>query len=453
MNLNPSHRPATDHATRSPRRGALVAVALATLAIVGVTLTGCTAGPQDAVQGSDTVSAPVPAPTLNSDLNVWNSTPTFSLVGTFKSGASTIRPSYDCNDFNRIMTSKGEQSAYPYGNYSQTTGWNYSSDNKTWVTATELAADNESGLFQFSFVNASITGTHTVSGSFRCNGAGLIDPDIDQIGMSAPTDISSTSATVHATVDEHSDWKTNPTPIDSGSYYVEYGSADNDYSHASPVYQLGNNVTNPSLTAQLTGLDPNTSYHYRFVVNPLIDTDTPGGKKGDTMYGSPHNTFSTPGPLNQTISVPNSTGPQLLEVNNNSANNGGTVDTWSQTTSDGSIANNETWNFATFGGGTTGQLVNTASKKCLEVNGTTGVIDQWTCTAGASNQIWQQSDSASGTSTLKVTLKGSPGRSDGDYYLATTKQTSDVTSGDALTLQPVASADSRSSWDITTLNH
>lgn len=290
--------------TRRPKRRdsartapVLAGAGLAAVALAALTLGGCAAGPQESVQGVRTVADAAPAPTLNSDLNVWNSTPTISLVGTFKSGASTARPSYNCKDFNRITTSKGVQSAYPYGNYSIATGWNYSSDNKTWVTATALNINNETGLFQFSFVNASIKGTHTASGSFRCSGVGLIDPVIDQVGMSAPTDITAGAATVHATLDEHSSWNTNPTPILGGSYYVEYGSAAGDYSQTSPVYPLGDGVENPALTAQLTNLAAGTTYHYRFVVNPLINTDTPKGAAGDTIYGSPNNTFTTSGAI------------------------------------------------------------------------------------------------------------------------------------------------------------
>jgi hypothetical protein len=128
--------------------------------------------------------------------------------------------------------------------------------------------------------------------------------------------------------------------------------------------------------------------------------------------------------------------PQLLEVNDNSTADGGTVDTWQQVTSNGNVQGNEAWVYQP---STTnpayGELVNQNSGLCLELNGTSGVVDQWQCENGATNELWQEVTNPTGGDSLQNLASG--------QYLATTSANGAAVSsgnGNALTLQSAQSA-------------
>ena len=110
-------------------------------------------------------------------------------------------------------------------------------------------------------------------------------------------------------------------------------------------------------------------------------------------------------------------GTQLLEVNNNSTSDGGAVDTW-QPVSDGNATQaNEAWVFEPSAPGATAQagygwLVNQNSGLCLEVNASTGAVDQWQCVQGAANELWQEVANPAGGDSLQVQSSG--------QFLATT---------------------------------
>ena len=67
-----------------------------------------------------------------------------------------------------------------------------------------------------------------------------------------------------------------------------------------------------------------------------------------------------------------------------SKSNGGKVDQWQDS---GSGATNEHWNLISVGGGSY-RIVNVNSGLDLEVNGTTGVVDQYQDVPGATNEHW-----------------------------------------------------------------
>jgi len=73
-----------------------------------------------------------------------------------------------------------------------------------------------------------------------------------------------------------------------------------------------------------------------------------------------------------------------LEVSGASKSNGGKVDQWQDS---GSSATNEHWNLISVGGGSY-RIVNVNSGLDLEVNGTTGVVDQYQDVPGATNEHW-----------------------------------------------------------------
>jgi hypothetical protein len=89
---------------------------------------------------------------------------------------------------------------------------------------------------------------------------------------------------------------------------------------------------------------------------------------------------------------------QEVEVNQSDqpSANGGVVDTWRQVAAGSRPVSNELWAYVpdTEAVGY-GELVSQSSGKCLEVNGSTGVVDQWTCVPEAANELWHVSANAS----------------------------------------------------------
>lgn len=111
---------------------------------------------------------------------------------------------------------------------------------------------------------------------------------------------------------------------------------------------------------------------------------------------------------------------QLLEVYGNASPNGTAVDTWEAT---GTPAANQVWAFkATVGNGTYGQLVNRSTGRCLEINASTGSVDQWDCVSGAANELWSVVTNPTGGLSLQVL-------SSGKYLGTTTANGAPVSSG------------------------
>jgi hypothetical protein len=123
---------------------------------------------------------------------------------------------------------------------------------------------------------------------------------------------------------------------------------------------------------------------------------------------------------------------------------GAAVSTGRRTTdSTGTVQANQRWTYHETGGTGTGTLANADSGKCLEINGTSGTLDQWTC-QGGDNQLWKIVPNQDG-SRLQVTTSWS-----GTKYLATTVDPEDVKDGTTLTLADTT--DNRTTWNATVIN-
>ncbi|CCH77484.1 exported hypothetical protein [Nostocoides japonicum T1-X7] len=132
---------------------------------------------------------------------------------------------------------------------------------------------------------------------------------------------------------------------------------------------------------------------------------------------------------------------QLLEVNGAATYDGARVDTWEK--QGGTVGDNQVWAFQRNAiDGAAGTLMNRATGKCLEVNGTDGTIDQWPCTT-QENTMWTMVPNGDGGTALQVTFSIPFGPwQPGTYYLSTTRDTTE--NGDRLTLATSKSA--RTSW-------
>lgn len=108
---------------------------------------------------------------------------------------------------------------------------------------------------------------------------------------------------------------------------------------------------------------------------------------------------ATVAPLN----VPN----KLLTVHGNSTADGAVVDAWQRTLAGGSVQGNQQWQyFAEPAAPGYGYLRNVTSGKCLQRNGTTYAVDQWTCVQGAPNHLWRVAANAGGGLSMQLKQNG-----------------------------------------------
>ncbi len=136
-------------------------------------------------------------------------------------------------------------------------------------------------------------------------------------------------------------------------------------------------------------------------------------------------------------------GTQLLEVNGYSTADGGIVDTWQQVGSAGSVQGNELWVYQPDASNPGyGQLVSRASGKCLEVNGTTGAVDQWDCVTAAANELWRAVPNTPGGSALQVL-------SSGEYLATATGNTAPASWGNGTSLTMDTAQSPQTSWALT----
>ena len=89
-------------------------------------------------------------------------------------------------------------------------------------------------------------------------------------------------------------------------------------------------------------------------------------------------------------------GVKALQVNDGAGDDGATV-----TLSEATRQQHFYWKWQPVGDQGWGQLVNAATGKSLERNGTTGVVDQWTC-VGSDNELWRSVWNPKGGSTLQL---------------------------------------------------
>jgi hypothetical protein len=81
------------------------------------------------------------------------------------------------------------------------------------------------------------------------------------------------------------------------------------------------------------------------------------------------------------------------------------------------------------------QLVNVQSGKCLEVNGSTGAVDQWDCIPGAANELWKQVPNTVPNANGIVVGDALQVESSGEY-LGTSIAPAAVGDGTTLVMQP-----------------
>jgi hypothetical protein len=122
-------------------------------------------------------------------------------------------------------------------------------------------------------------------------------------------------------------------------------------------------------------------------------------------------------------------GSKGLQVNGASTDNGGAVALW-----DSIDQENYTWMWMPEGDGW-GELINVNSRKCLELNSTTGQVDQWDCSGGA-NELWTPVWNPAGGSTLELQSTS--------QYLGTDVDPGNAVNGTTLTLS--SNLDDRTSW-------
>lgn len=367
----------------------------------------------------------------------------------------TIKPlgsltsDYDCNDANRITTPSGVRSAYPFGEMSLYGGWRNTSD--PGVSATSWGATNAVGDITLTFTNWSVTKSRSSGISFRCTSLSPLGADITAFLTQAPADVTQTSVTLSAKTTAYQNWIQNPQPVFDSQYWVEYGTADGDYSMKSPIgmtpKETGGDLT---VRTALTGLTPGTTYHYRFVLLPKIDTHTPKGiVVGGPDYTNIGSTFTTAPAAEQEVAITkNGATNAYLEVHGDSGSSfddGAPVDAWRSDDAD-RLTTNEVWTWTPIDGQDSVMLVNKLSGKCLEVNGSNGNIDQWTCQPGSSNHRWKPVRNADGSVFLVTVQDGQGAHPAGTYYLSTASDPSQVADGEAITL--LTTPDDRSTWTV-----
>ena len=143
-------------------------------------------------------------------------------------------------------------------------------------------------------------------------------PATPQVATSAVTNLADTSATLNGTVNPRS----SPT-----SFKFDYGKT-NTYGSSTGLVSAGSGTTNVPVTANITGLSPNTTYHFRLSATNANGTSTTGDRTFTTnQAGVPAAGISlaaTPNPVrfgaNATLSGrltgPNSANQQVqLEQN------------------------------------------------------------------------------------------------------------------------------------------
>ncbi|MBX9399426.1 RICIN domain-containing protein [Streptomyces sp. TRM72054] len=189
-----------------------------------------------------------------------------------------------CGDHYQITTPSGKASAYPYF-----TGKFHDVSSKG-VTATGGfgGIEKRNGDAEIFYVDTG-TSNGTLRTQFDCSGR-FPDEEITSIDMEPVTDVTETSAVVHAKV-QAANW----TKVPAFRYHVEYGTAPGDYSKQTPVQQQRKDINhglNPELSIPLAGLQSGQEYHYRVVVDQGDDYNT-SGMIWYPNYGNPDNYLVT----------------------------------------------------------------------------------------------------------------------------------------------------------------
>jgi hypothetical protein len=168
------------------------------------------------------------------------------------------------------------------------------------------------------------------------------------------------------------------------SFLTDEGDAADNYN----IYDQVNNSTGTVVPDRAVAVNPQT-----IAASTIAYTDPDhNGGTGQVQLTCQPNGSSAPVQPGISFAKLGAPSTQLLEVNGSDEpqSNGGVIDIWQQSTSGGSIVSNERWTYvpsqAVPG---YGEVVSDSSGKCLEVNGSDGAVDQWTCITDATNELWR----------------------------------------------------------------
>jgi len=186
------------------------------------------------------------------------------------------------------------------------------------VTA-ELSGLSPNTTYHFQIVATNAGGTTSgTDGSFNTL------PNAPAVVTGSPSSLSQTAATLNATV--------NPNGGTVTSCQFQWGTTASYGQTASCIQTVGGGTSAVAVTAPLTGLSPNTTYHYRIVAT----------NAGGTNNGSDGTLTTLPNPPTVATGSPSSVSQTAATLNANVNPNGGTVTScqfqWGTTSSYGQTA-------------------------------------------------------------------------------------------------------------------
>jgi hypothetical protein len=127
----------------------------------------------------------------------------------------------------------------------------------------------------FSMRDRPITAASALAASIAILGAAAATAAAPAATNGGATQITSTSAVLNGTVDT-----TDPAAGDS-AWAFQYGPTTN-YGSTTPIKVIGQEDT--AVSAQITGLKPNTTYHFRLVVSQYINYNPQGSVSADGTF-------------------------------------------------------------------------------------------------------------------------------------------------------------------------
>jgi Ricin-type beta-trefoil lectin domain-like len=156
---------------------------------------------------------------------------------------------------------------------------NISGSGKIHIAANLLASTPLTGKLSTLWSNYNTRGDWALQIQQQCTGQ---NPDGWSVSSLGPKSLSITTATLQAQLSGFSGKVTA---------HVDYGTGAASYNSHSP----DQNVTGNSVSLSLTGLQPNTTYHYRIVAANTSFTETPNAYSGaDQTFTTPDYGYGTP---------------------------------------------------------------------------------------------------------------------------------------------------------------
>ena len=178
-----------------------------------------------------------------------------------------------CSDY----AASGQTTLYPYlvpeGSSYEYRNANPQSDVR--IAANIVASNAYTGKLSVNWTNWNIHGDWAIQVSQHCTGQ---NPNGWTVSSTGPQSATITSATLGAQL--------NGFP-GNVAVHAEYGPSAGKYPNQSPVQNLTGNKGQQSVSVKVTGLQPNTTYHYR-----IVAAETSAGTPN--AYSGSDQTFTTP---------------------------------------------------------------------------------------------------------------------------------------------------------------